>query len=98
MHGALGPDNSTLKLCTLDYDQPINMLHPRALRLWLFLIDVPLFVWFQMSDRLAIRHDIHTFKFSTFSFAGSFLVLFIVLRHINLDLRRVQHTYMFVSS
>jgi hypothetical protein len=76
----------------------LNMLHPRALRLRLFLLILPLFVWFRISDGLTIRHDIHTFEFSMFSFAGRFIVLFIVLRRIDMDLRRVQHTYMFVSS
>ena len=76
----------------------LNMLYPRAFRLRLFLIILPLFVWFRISDGSAIRLDTRTFKFSIISFAGRFLVLFIVLRRIDMDLRWVQHTYMFVSS
>jgi hypothetical protein len=42
----------------------ITCLHLRALRLGLFLINLPLYAQFRMSDGLVIRlgHDIHTFS------------------------------------
>jgi len=39
----------------------VTYLHFRALRLSRFVIDLPLYARFRLSDESVIRHDIHTF-------------------------------------